>query len=101
MAHVTDTMLNVARPIVEFEAPVERPPLVEKSYELPDGQVIAIGNERFRAVEPLFQPSMLGLDIGGLHVATFNAIWRCDVDIRKDLYANIVLVSLRNFCDTW
>ena len=33
---------------------------IEKSYELPDGQAIAIGNERFRVPEALFQPSFLG-----------------------------------------
>jgi actin beta/gamma 1 len=64
---------------------------IEQSYELPDGNIITIGNERFRCPEVLFQPSMIGKEAEGVHQATFQTIMKCDVDIRKDLYANIVL----------
>ncbi|KAF2538930.1 hypothetical protein F2Q68_00022093 [Brassica cretica] len=64
---------------------------VEKSFELPDGQVITIGAERFRCPEVLFQPSMIGMENPGIHETTYNSIMKCDVDIRKDLYGKIVL----------
>jgi len=64
---------------------------LEKQYELPDGQVITIGNERFRCPEVLFKPSFIGKEIEGIHRTTYDSIMKCDVDIRKDLYGNIVL----------
>ncbi|XP_047490704.1 actin-like [Penaeus chinensis] len=64
---------------------------IDKSYELPDGQVITIGNERFRCPEALFQPSFLGMESAGLHETVHCSIMRCDIDIRKDLFANIVM----------
>ncbi|KAL3313816.1 centractin- actin- protein of the dynactin complex [Cichlidogyrus casuarinus] len=64
---------------------------LEKSYELPDGQVICIGNERFRCPEVLFKTELIGMEPNGIHTTTYNSIMKCDVDIRKDLYANTVL----------
>lgn len=65
---------------------------LEKNYELPDGQVITVGNERFRCPEVLFKPNLIGKESDGIHKTTYDSIMKCDVDIRKDLYGNIVLV---------
>merc|ERR1712083_247928 len=64
---------------------------IEKQYELPDGKVITVGNERFRSAEPLFQPDLIGKEAKGIHELTYNSIQKCDVDIRRDLYTNTVL----------
>ncbi|KAJ5073820.1 actin [Anaeramoeba ignava] len=65
----------------------------EKNYELPDGSIITIGNERYRCTEPLFKPSFIGLSQQGIHEMIYNSIMKDDVDIRKELYGNIVLTG--------
>ncbi|KAF8513923.1 actin 1 [Hysterangium stoloniferum] len=64
---------------------------VEKSYELPDGRIMTIGNERFRTAEALFQPSLLGRETAGVHETAYNSIFKCDLDVRRELFGNIVL----------
>ena len=64
---------------------------IERSYELPDGNVITIGNQRFRCPEILFKPTLVGRDCYGVDRKIFQSIMTCDMDIRKDLYSNIVL----------
>jgi actin, other eukaryote len=65
----------------------------EKLYELPDGNVLPIGNERFRCPEALFQPKHVGLESMGIHDLVFQSIRECDLGIRKDLFSNIVLAG--------
>jgi actin beta/gamma 1 len=64
---------------------------LEVQYTLPDGNVITIGNERFRCPEVLFQPNLIGKEDEGVHKLILNSIMKCDVDIRKDLWKNVVM----------
>lgn len=43
---------------------------IDKSFELPDGQMITIGNERFRCAEIMFQPSCIGKEL------KFTSFWK-------------------------
>nr|XP_026694199.1 actin, clone 302-like [Ciona intestinalis] len=64
---------------------------LEKWHELPDGQVINVKSERFCSPETLFRPDLIDMNSSGIHESANNSIMKCDVDIRKNLYANVVL----------
>ncbi|QHN78194.1 Actin-related protein [Arachis hypogaea] len=54
------------------------------SYELPDGQIIEIGSDRFKIPDILFNPSL---------VQVIDSINKCDVDIRRELFGSIMLTG--------
>merc|ERR1719264_1240747 len=88
---VKEKLSYVAEDFEAEQAKAETSSDIEKNYELPDGQEITVGDERFRCPEVLFQPSFVGKEASGIHDTSFQSIMKCDVDIRKDLYANVVL----------
>jgi len=79
---------------LDFDAELEKTAETsdeQKAYELPDGNTVTVNQERFRAPEALFNPSLIGMESAGIAKLTFDSIVKCDIDIRKDLYQNIVL----------
>ncbi|NWZ23049.1 ACT1 protein, partial [Asarcornis scutulata] len=75
-------------PIQEMKA---KPEEVMKEYRLPDSNVIQIGSQLFRAPEVLFVPANIGIEAPGVHKMIFNSVMKCDIDVRRNLYANVLL----------
>ncbi|XP_028295950.1 uncharacterized protein LOC114457963 isoform X2 [Gouania willdenowi] len=63
----------------------------ETHYTMPDGQIVTLGTERFRAPEILFKPELIGRDHYGLHVGIFKSILGSDIDLRRCFLGNLVL----------
>ncbi|EPX71375.1 actin-like protein Arp1 [Schizosaccharomyces octosporus yFS286] len=62
-----------------------------RQFTLPDGQILKLGSECFRAPELLFRPELIGYENGGVQHQITQAVLRSDLDLRKDLLNNIVL----------
>lgn len=60
-------------------------------YKLPDGSILQIGAEKYRAPELLFNPALIGSEQQGLHQLLHTSIARCDLDLRRALYSHIIL----------
>lgn len=61
------------------------------SYEMPDGQIVHLSAARFSCPEGLFQPALMGFEAKGVHDLIYDSIMNCDVDIRRDMFSNILL----------
>ncbi|TWW68265.1 Actin-57B Precursor [Takifugu flavidus] len=63
----------------------------EMHFTMPDGQIVTVNTERFRAPEILFKPELIGRDHCGIHESLFKSILSSDIDLRRSLLQNIVL----------
>jgi len=91
---VRDVKERLAYVAIDYDAELEKSETssdIEKDYMLPDGQVMTIGDERFRCAEVLFKPNLIGREHDGIHQLLYNSIQACDIDIRRELYQNTVL----------
>lgn len=62
-------------------------------YQLPDGQVIDLSSERFRAPEILFNPTLVGSEEMGAADLLASSIMKSDMDLRATLFSQIVLAG--------
>ncbi|KAL3699170.1 hypothetical protein R1sor_017192 [Riccia sorocarpa] len=74
-------------------------------YELPDGQTIEVGADRFKIPDLMFNPSLVqtvpgmekfaetGSSVRGLPQMVIESINKCDVDIRRELFSSILLAG--------
>jgi actin len=79
---------------LDFEAEMQKAATTtdcNASYTLSEGNETVIANERFCCPELLFKPSLDDFEFDGIDQMLFDSIVKCDIDVRKDLYANIVL----------
>ena len=64
---------------------------IEWTYDMLDGNVITIGSEMLRCPEMLFKPHFDGMEYEGIDETVYDSIMKCDIDVRRELYGNIVL----------
>jgi centractin len=65
--------------------------MLKQAYRLPDGSVIQLGPELFRAPEVLFQPELAGFEYRGVHDCLITSIAKADIDLRRVLLSQVVL----------
>ena len=70
---------------------------IDRVYKLPGDKLLTLKEERLKCPEVLFQPNQaakeLNLEIDGIHKYTFESIMKCENDIKKDLFKNIILAG--------
>lgn len=62
-------------------------------FELPDGNVVSVGAERFRAPEILFRPDIIAREHGGVHHLIRESVDAVDIELRKRLYSSVLLAG--------
>lgn len=66
---------------------------LEKDLQLPNGQIIRCGTERFDCSEILFQPELIDVHSKGLIELLVDCLNKCDENIRMQMQENITLIG--------
>lgn len=78
---------------LNYESEMNNSPPSRAHFELPNGDTVTFGKERISIPEILFNPSLIGIEEKGIHHTLYDALQRCDIDTKKDLYGNVVLAG--------
>jgi centractin len=96
----TSSEMEVVRQIKETCCVVAFNPTEQESqvqakypYTLPDGTVLDVGSEAFRAPEILFKPYLVGSEELGVHDLLVKSVMKSDIDMRRILFSQMVLAG--------
>ncbi|XP_043307523.1 actin-like [Cervus canadensis] len=73
-------------------------PSYPQKCQLPDGQEIDLGKERFFCPEALFQPDLIERNDLGIHIKAFKCIGSCNPALWKILFGHIILSGGTGTC---
>eukprot|EP00743_Colponemidia_sp_Colp-15_P003099 GILK01003349.1.p1 GENE.GILK01003349.1~~GILK01003349.1.p1 ORF type:complete len:426 (-),score=47.17 GILK01003349.1:181-1458(-) len=65
-------------------------------YELPDGTTVDVGPEKYKIPELLFNGQGLNMEpvsFPGVHQMVVDSVSKCDLDIRREMYGNIIVTG--------
>ncbi|MDP2437515.1 MAG: hypothetical protein Q8P67_17365, partial [archaeon] len=87
-------------PAQEIQRSALHPADVQRTYSMPDGQIVSLSSQRFQCAEPLFNPSLLGKEAllnaqfqGGLSDLVFRCVVNIDIHARRSALANVQLAG--------
>ncbi len=93
LREIKEKLSAVAYDFDQMMAECSRSANEEKAYQLPDGQVVTIDEQRFRCTEVLFQPELLHKEHLSVVDLVKESINKCSANARNDLYENIILMG--------
>jgi actin-related protein len=82
---------EVKEQLCYIRAAPDQPETDPVPYELPSGNRLTIGTERWRGTEVLFDPKLGTKDCMGLSASISTSIGRCDAFLRRELLQNVVI----------
>lgn len=88
---IKEDLCYCAKSIEEDRKLVKETCSLLKTVKLSTGESIQIESERFECVEVYFTPSLCDIDEISLSDAVFDSIQICDINMRREMYKNIVL----------